>query len=110
MRKSWSLQDVTIHIHIYFVLDHDDDKESIDSEYVPSEDEQYLLEDNVLPQKCSPILSTSRISMSSLDATQINNGALICNDETMQVEASNKPRKQNYYIFVESCRNNLLRI
>jgi len=76
--------------YIFFFLDHDDDKENSGSEYVPSEDEQHLLEDNVLPQKRSPILSTSITSISSLDATQINNGAPICNDETMQIEASNK--------------------
>jgi len=67
------------------------------------------LKDNVLPQKRSPILSTSITSISSLDATQINNGAPICNDETMQVEASNKPRKQNYCIFCGKLQKQLAR-
>jgi len=87
-------------IHIYFfILNNNDDKETSGSEYVPSEGED-LLKDNELPQKHSPILSTTVTSISSSDATQINNGALICNDEVMHVEPSNKStRKQNYCIF-----------
>lgn len=54
-------------------------KESSGSEYLPSEDEQNALDDT-LPQKRKSILNTTEISTSSLDASQINNGASICND------------------------------
>jgi len=54
-------------------------------------------------------LNTTVSSISSIDATQINNGARICNDETMQVEAFNKSRKQNYCIFCGKLQKQLAR-
>ncbi|XP_039304119.1 uncharacterized protein LOC113005529 isoform X2 [Solenopsis invicta] len=84
------------------------DKESSGSEYVPSEDEN-LLENSALSQKCYPILSTTVTSISSLDATQINNGAPVCNDETMHVETSNKPRKEHCCVFCGKMQKQLAR-
>lgn len=36
------------------------------------------------------ILSITLFSLSSLDATKINNGTSICDDENMHVETSNR--------------------
>lgn len=62
-----------------------------------------------MSQTHSQILSTTVTSTSSLDATQMNNGAAICNDETMHVETSNKPRKENYCIFCGKMQKQLAR-
>jgi len=56
--------------------------------------------DNETPQIQKSILSTTVSSISSLDATKINNGTSVCDDENMRVEILNtKNMKQNYCIF-----------
>lgn len=48
-------------------------------------------------KKHESVLNSTETSISSLDASQINNGAAICNDEIMRVETSNlKSGKRNY--------------
>lgn len=83
------------------MLDVDNDNQSSASEYVPSEDalsedEQNL--SNELPQKQS--INKTKSSVSSLDATQINAGSVVCNDEMMNVETSGKKfQKRHFCVF-----------
>jgi len=66
------------------VLDNELLHQESGSEYVPSEDEQNALDE--LQEKRQSSLNSTKTSTSSLDASQINNGAVICNDEIMSVE------------------------
>lgn len=71
-------------LNLLFFLDIEDDKESSGSEYVPSEDEQHLLDDNELPQKQTyKVILRNTSSTSSLEISQVNNGAPACNEEIM---------------------------
>ena len=54
-------------------------------------------------------MSTTVTSISSLDATQINNGAPVCNDEIMHVETSNKLRKEHSCVFCGKMQKQLAR-
>jgi len=66
--------------------------------------------DNETPQIQKSILSTTVSSISSLDATKINNGTSVCDDENMRVEISNtKNIKQNYCIFCSKLQTQLAR-
>lgn len=70
------------------------------SEYILSEDDQNLDDDDETSQIQKSKLSATVSSTSSLDATKINKGTSVCDDENMHVETSNaKIIKQNYCIF-----------
>ncbi|XP_077280471.1 uncharacterized protein LOC143907508 isoform X2 [Temnothorax americanus] len=114
-------------IPIPSVHDVDNAKDSSDSEYLPSEDEQSI-SDNELPHeengskdeqnvlnnklriKHKSALNITASSASSLDASQINNNVPVCNDEVMYVESSNlKSVKRNYCIFCSKLQTQLVR-
>lgn len=83
-------------------------QENSGSEYVPSEDEQNALDE--LQEKRQSILNSTKTSTSTLDASQINDGAAICNDEIMSVETSNlKSGKRNYCVFCSKLQTQLAR-
>lgn len=72
------------------------------SEYISSEYDQNSLDsnDDEILQTQKSTLSTTVSSKYSLDATKINNGTDVCDDENMRVEISDrKIIKQNYYLF-----------
>lgn len=98
-------------LNLLFFLDIEDDKESSGSEYVPSEDEQHLLDDNELPQKQTyKVILRNTSSTSSLEISQINNDAPACNEEIMYVETSDtKSTKKNYCVFCSKLQTQLAR-
>ncbi|XP_029157971.1 MATH and LRR domain-containing protein PFE0570w-like [Nylanderia fulva] len=88
----------------------DVENEESGSEYLPSEDDQNSNnnDDDETQQIQKSIASMA--SISSLDATKMNNGTSICDDEKMHVETSNaKNIKQNYCIFCSKLQTQLVR-
>lgn len=95
-------------------MESDEEKSSDEgSEYLPSEGEQTASDDDVT-DKVSPkqtsVLNKTASSNSSLDASQVNNNVVICDDENLNVATSDKKViKRNYCMFCSKLQTQLAR-
>lgn len=87
----------------FYILEGNNNENSSESDYLPSEDKLHLLEHNALEhnkrkQKKRLVLNTTVFSASSRDVSE--NIDTACNDEDMQVQKSNaKSIKKNHCLF-----------